>query len=560
MKFCAFACARAAALALGLSAVAALPARAGGVCPGPDSLAPEQWHDQHIWQALARRHYVIGTIRVHVAQVYELDRPGENLWFMPIADALHIKTHPKVVRDQLLFQPGDRVDPRVIYETERHLRGLIYLRASDIVPVGCRDGRVDVDVNVKDAWTLKPEVTFKRIGGQNIVNFRVTDENFFGSGKTISLGHVNSTQRSDNYLSYLDPALAGSRWQLFASADNLSDGSSHAFAINRPFFEDTTPWAGGANWFDQTSDVNFYNATERAYAAADHTHQLSLSWKKLIAWDGISGWRAGARYLDESYRYGPLVAYNPAVRAAPALPDRTFRGVQGTLSFFQDRYASFQNLRLVHRPEDYNLGWSATAALGYFPTRLGSSSDAWIGSLEVGAGTTLPGAGLLLWHANLSGRHARGAWRNAAGNAGITFYNQAFSGQTLVAHAAYDWRLRPDPETQLYLGGLRGLRGYPNYFRTGNRSWRLTLADRFATSTVIYQTFQLGYVAFVDSGRIDQLDGGWSRVFTDVGGGLRLGNLRGSFGTTIYLTVAVPLVKTPRTSPYQIVVGDVIDF
>lgn len=537
-------------------------ATAAGACPAPRAgHPPPRWRGQYRWQALEAAHYRIGAIHVHVAQVYELDKPRENTWYARIADALHIRTHANVVRNQLLFASGDPVRASLIYQTERRLRRLSYLRRVAITPGACNGGRVAVNVEVKDAWTLKPEITFKRVGGQNIVNFRLKDENLFGFGKTVEFGHIHGTQRDENYVSYIDPAVAGSRWQLSAGAANLSDGFSRALSLNRPFVTDRTPWAGGAGFLDQKADVNFYNRGHRAWSAADMTRQLTLSWSRLIAFDGVNGWRAGARYIDESYRYGPLVAVDPALRPPPALSDRQFRGVQGTLSFFQDRYANFHDLKLVDRVEDYNLGWTGSAALGYFPTAFGSSTGAWIGGLAATYGARLPWQSVLFVNAGAGGRRARGAWRGAYADTEFTFYNHAFANQTLVAHFTFDWQLRPDPEDQLYLGGLTGLRGYPNYFRAGERRWLLTLADRIDTGIDIWQTLRLGYVAFFDAGRIDAPGaGGWSRTFSDIGGGLRFGNLRGAFASVIYVTAAVPLVRPDGISAYQIVVGDVVDF
>lgn len=537
-------------------------ARAAQNCPVPPANHPSaRWRNQYVWRALARRHYTIGQIRIHVAQVYDLNKPGEDAWYSRLADALHIKTRPGVVRDQLLFQSGDPVRAPLIYQTERRLRSYKFLRKADIVPVACHDGRVDVDVNVKDSWTLKPEVAYERIGGQNIVSFQLKDENLFGLGKTIALGHIHGTQRDENYASYFDPALAGSRWQLLASASNLSDGYGRQLSINRPFFADATAWSGGASFLTQQADVNFYNDGKQAWVASDQTRQVSLSWQHLVAWDGVSGLRAGVRYIDEAWRYGPLIPRAPRLRPRPALPDRQFRGLQGTLNFFQDRYATFYNMAQIGRAEDYNLGWTASAAAGFFPTSFGSSSDAWIGGLGATYGTRLPWDGAVFVSAGVGGRHARGAWRGSYGDLGATWYDQTFDRQTLVAHVTADWQLRPDPEDQLYLGGLAGLRGYPNYFRAGDRRWTLTLEDRIFTTTTFVNTFKLGYVAFLDAGRIDQPGGqGWSRIFSDVGGGLRFGNARGAFDNVIYLTVAVPLVRTTETSRYQIVIGDIVNF
>ncbi|HET7369862.1 MAG TPA: hypothetical protein VFK45_03375 [Gammaproteobacteria bacterium] len=531
-------------------------------CPAPPADHPQaRWHNQYRWEALAAWHYRIGDIRIHVAPIYDLTDPDEDAWYARTVDTLHVPTRDGTIREQLLFRPGEPVNASRVYQTERRLRGLGFLQSVAIAPASCHGNVVDVDVDVKDAWTLKPEISFTRIGGDNIVQFEIEEENLLGYGKSISIGHLHGTQRDQNYVNYFDPALAGSRWQLFASLASLSDGFSRGISLERPFFANTTRWSAGASFLSQQTDVNFYDHGERAWSAIDRTRQLSLSWRHLVAWDGVSGWRIGARYIDESFRYGALTAIEPTLRPQPGLPDREFRGLQATVSFFQDRYATFHNLRLVGRAEDYNLGWTASAAFGYFPTAWGSSTDAWIGGVSATYGRRLPADSVLFFGGGFGGRYTRGAWRGSHAGISTTWYNQHFGSHTLVAHLDADWRLRADPEDQLYLGGLAGLRGYPNYFRAGDRRWQFTFEDRILTSSFVLETFQVGYVFFVDAGQMDRLGGrGWSPVFSDIGGGLRFGNTRFSFANVIYVTVAVPLVRRSEAGGYQILIGDVINF
>ncbi|HET7370413.1 MAG TPA: hypothetical protein VFK45_06200, partial [Gammaproteobacteria bacterium] len=173
-------------LVMTLLIATALPALAAP-CPAPPANhPPARWHHQYLWEALATRQYVVGDIRIHVAPIYNLSDPDEDAWYAHTVDALHVPTHDQTVRDQLLFRSGEPVRASLIYQTERRLRDLEFLQRVTITPAGCHDNRVDVDVNVKDAWTLKPEISFTRIGGDNIVQFELEEENLLGYGKTIA--------------------------------------------------------------------------------------------------------------------------------------------------------------------------------------------------------------------------------------------------------------------------------------------------------------------------------------------------------------------------------------
>ena len=52
-----------------------------------------------------------------------------------------------------------------------------------------RDGVVDVEVVTQDTWTLKPEVSFGRQGGQNRSSFGIEERNLFGTGAQLGLGY-----------------------------------------------------------------------------------------------------------------------------------------------------------------------------------------------------------------------------------------------------------------------------------------------------------------------------------------------------------------------------------
>ena len=151
--------------------------------------------------------------------------------------------------------------------------------------------------------------------------------------------------------------------------------------------------------------------------------------------------------------------------------------------------------------------------------------------------------------------------RNLLSNLTLTAYNQDLPWQTLVAHVQWDAVLRPDPESYLYIGGLQGLRGYPNYFAIGDRRWQATFADRIVTPWELWSLLQVGFVGFVDMAQIRQLSPPvWSPAYSDVGLGLRFGITRSAFSNTVFVTLAWPLRGGPGVHGHEIVVGNIINF
>src|SRR5437764_8155674 len=65
---------------------------------------------------------VIGEIRVETHNIFDLSDPQESGTGYRLANALHIKTRPELIRRSLLFKSGDRISVRLIEETERLIR------------------------------------------------------------------------------------------------------------------------------------------------------------------------------------------------------------------------------------------------------------------------------------------------------------------------------------------------------------------------------------------------------------------------------------------------------
>lgn len=532
-------------------------------CPVPQG-APgsERWAGQRVWQTLARDGFRIGKIEIEVENVFAPGEPAYQSWYAQAANAIHIKTRPGTVRSLLLFTSGDPVKPRVIYTTLRRLRAQTFVRAATITPASCSDDhKVAVRVRVKDAWTLEASASFSHVGGGTLFSVQVAQENFLGLGKKVKVGYTSNPRRSGYTFLYQDPAIAGSRWRMFAAYRALSDGYSKELDVGRPFHKNTDPWATELHYLDERTDLTFYNHARPAWRVSHRVRRFQWSAARLLSFSHDTGYRMGLALLYRDHDYGPLQSLRPRLLPAPTLRPRKFVGPAITWQMFQNKFASYKNLRRIGRTEDYNLGWNIGAYLGYYATALGSTASAWFGGLNASYGAQLPYATLVLFSASARGRHRHGEIRDLVTRVTATFYNQTFPLQTLVAHGRLNVRVHPDPESLLYLGGLGGLRGYPNFFLIGDRRWTAVFADRIVTPWEVGGLFRIGFVGYFEMGSVHRLrPSSWSRVYADVGLGLRVGNLKGSSSQVIYFTIAKPLVDARQVPGYQIVIGSVITF
>ena len=535
---------------------------AAAACPPPAGIANPRWPGEAEWLAIQRAGLRYGAIHVEVDNVYHLANPRENVWYTRTADFLHIRTRDWVVDHLLLLAPGQPVDAQQVYEAIRHLREQTFIRGAGITPIDCENGTVKVRVDVRDAWTLKIDTRFARAGNANQWRFKLEDSNFLGTGRTLAIGRQKTLERSMNVLEYLDPTLANSDWTMAAYYEDLSDGKFESLALAKPFLLDTTPWGADVTAINQRLNLGFYNRGVQAWYLPQRERMFQADWQKLLDFNGETALRAGVVMDYEHYTYGPPVVVSTGELPPPAAYPRTLAGIGPIISIHQDHYASFENLREVERAEDYNLGWDLSAQALYDATAFGASANGPNVSVTASKGFEPFQKWLVLADGSLMARRDGGSWRNEAFNAEATAYGQPWRRQTLVFHVDYASLLHPDPENRLYIGGFQALRGYPNFYATGTRRVRVTIADRIATPMVWFHTFQIGFVVFNDDAIIDRSAGqGWSPWYSSVGAGFRIGNLRGSFNRVLYFTVAEPLRSDlgVRRRP-QIVVGNVLTF
>jgi len=167
---------------------------------------------------------VVGEIKLRKLNVFDLSNEEENNWLYRLANRLHIVTRDRVIRGQLLFEPGEQYDQRLFEETERILRRNRYLYDANIETTLRKDGVVDVVVVTKDVWTLGPDLSLSRKGGEN--------------KSQIGIEESNSFEFSDRHL--------GHSWvSMYLQIADNSDGETSQFSLVRPFYALDARWSAG---------------------------------------------------------------------------------------------------------------------------------------------------------------------------------------------------------------------------------------------------------------------------------------------------------------------------
>jgi hypothetical protein len=503
---------------------------------------------------LERLGAVIGEVFVYNENIFDLADPRENKQLYRLANKLHIRTKPHVIRQQLLFKSGDPYSQRLIDESARILRSARYLYDASIRPVAFKDGRVDLAVTTRDVWTLNPGLSFSRKGGENTTGVELEELNLLGTGTDLELSHVSGVDRDSTLLEYKDRHVFDSWVRVRAAYADLSDGSFSAVEVERPFYALDSRWTAGVLLQDDEHIEPLYDLGKVVEEFDSHQKFASAFW----GWsDGLRNgwvrrWRVGATY-DES-EFSEIPGSIP-----PTFVPQNRKLVYPWLGFelVQNDFDKFRNHDQIGRTEDFHLGARLSALLGYADRAYGADRSALIFSARATHGSGSGDRSALLLSGALEGRLESGELRNTVLDTAARYYVRQSERRLFFTTFEASVGRALDLDTQILLGGDNGLRGYPLRYQAGEARALLTVEQRYFTDWYPFRLVRVGAAAFFDVGRTwgeSPVSTSSRGLLKDVGIGLRFGNSRSGLGNIIHVDLAFPLDGDSSIEDVQILV------
>jgi hypothetical protein len=500
---------------------------------------------------------VIGEVRIANRNIFDLADEKENGILYRAANALHIQTRASVIRRQLLFKPGERVSVRLIEETERLMRSNRIFYDVSIVPVGYRDGVVDIEVRTRDTWTLEPGVSASRAGGVNKTGWSVRDTNALGTGVLIGANRSTDADRSTILYRVSLPHAFDGWTAIDYSHSRLSDGQSNAMSIARPFYALDTRWAAG---FSTSTDTRIDSLFSNGAKVAQFRHSQESAeafggWSAGLVNQWTHRYSVGLSYQKDTYNEEPDLPAPVSPLQIP--PDQTLVSPFFRYELVHDNYEKVKNRDLIERPEYFAMGTQSGIQLGRSLTGLGSTQNLWLYSASASDGFRLPSNQVLLGSASVSGQTGYAPLDRQLASGSIRFYGHPDSRTLAFASLSGDTLRDPTSSSQLVLGGDTGLRGYPRNYQTGDRRVLLNVEERVYTDWYPFRLIRVGAAAFYDRGRAwggpgeSPSSAGW---LSNVGFGLRFLSTRSSFGNVLHVDFAFPLNRDPNIKSFQFLV------
>ncbi len=203
----------------------------------------------------------IANIRIKKLEVFgtSIHDTTKNVdsWAINLANDLHSYTRSRIIKNNVFFEVGDVVDPDLLTDSERVLRGLPYVKDARIYILS-REGEDDVEVLIviKDIWSISGEISYSSLSSFDLA---VIDKNFLGLGQelrneflydngfTPKVGYSGTYSINNIYKTFITGEL------YFASSEPLDRIGGRLY---RNFITPETKYAGGLTIIKERRKLN----------------------------------------------------------------------------------------------------------------------------------------------------------------------------------------------------------------------------------------------------------------------------------------------------------------
>ncbi|NIP58728.1 MAG: BamA/TamA family outer membrane protein [Gemmatimonadetes bacterium] len=521
----------------------------------------------------------ITSVVVDNNSIFDLGEMEEDVsfrWLYSLMNTLHMDTNENFVRNELLFEEGDCLDPLALEESERILRAYEFIARVEIFDEPAADGGRRVVVETQDEWTTELDVRLAFDEGFRLEGVELTEENFLGRGMFTGFFFFERRERRDLGVFFETPRLFSTRWDARFSAGKTRVGNFFNQALVFPFVGEVGRVAARQRYSYRES-LFPYSIPESAGSPYSHVlvpfqeRDVELTLARRLGRPGNLtifgvGFLRETLSFDEfpgdvevSGRDGDFDETQPAGPAETAavagqVTNTTISRVNLLFGQRNLRFVQRSDLDLMRGVQDVRLGTDVNLTVGRSLGDIASGGrdapeDVYT-RLRAFAGWE-PGRWLLNADLNAEARNifsgpAEGqGWRDILGEFDAYTYWRptALPDHTLFGRfsASGGWStVRP---FQLTLGGRTAVRGFSESDFPGNRRLVVSVEDRFYLGWPAPDLFDLGMTFFADAGKIWAGDVPYGETVpwqASLGAGLRL-EFPSQSRNTLRIDLAVPV-------------------
>ena len=292
--------------------------------------------------------------------------------FERAANKIHTKSNLKTIQKLLLFKVGDAVDPEIIYENERIIRSLSYIKEVNIILIqdSVYTGFVKVHILIKDRFSFG--VT-GNVNGIQSAAFEIYNNNIFGVGHEIAFvfaGHVNKQPYLGTETYYKIKNIRGTFVDMSFGYLNTYKSEGFKFNLNKPFITTSIKWGYGAtgmrmfrtNWIFQNDPVYSELPMDLTYYGAwgGHSFQVKQNQPENAQIVLSAGFNSQKFYKRPNFESGSMSYF----------ANRTF--LLSSLTFTQRRFVQDELVYSYGITEDIPEGFKNEIVYGYDVNEFGN--------------------------------------------------------------------------------------------------------------------------------------------------------------------------------------------
>ncbi len=472
----------------------AFPIRAENTGTNPDLIQPVN----------ADRNLIIDSIVIDNRNIFDTNDPHYKHLIFRYANKFHAITRQKVVKRELLFKTGDVYPDDLVEETARNLRNRLSLYDAWIETDTLPSGKLIVRVVTIDEWSLSVGPNFSREGNKNQFELTITERNLLGRNQYISTGYfLKESEKDYENVHFIDNKLWGKSFALDLYHTSNPKNKTNWLILSKPFYHLNQRFSYYLSFNYADKDNEIYRDTLKIGSTASLGDEFDLgvsfrtgSYKNKIEYFTRFAYKYinsnGVNYFSEDPMDSMTVNSNIPNDTAYHLIDIGIK--TSFLNFTKQKH--IDGMGYI---EDFNLGQVLSLSIGraFKPYYNDYLYD--IITLNLWHGFS-PGNNIIYVAYNRKHWFFNSSQLRKLSNMSLLFYNHSLDFVTLALHSSYysDWRA--DQSESLRLGGVNGIRGYNEYFKTGDRQMVINSEMRFFTGLEILAV-KIGSTIFVDAGR-----------------------------------------------------------
>ncbi len=502
---------------------------------------------------------VIRSIRVNRYNVFDPNNPDEQNSLFSWLNSIHIVTKEQVVRDILHFTEGDPYQLVNQQGSERHLRGSKYIYDARIRPLRLCGNQMDVEVTTRDLWSLTPSLNFSRTGGKSKQRVAISDSNFLGTGKHLTLARSKEDNTTDLFFGYRDPNILGTKRKAEIELSDNSDGYRQFISLQLPFYSLGSTHSYG---FDFNNEKRLDPIYHQTILSSEFNHKLQQA---NVFWGLSEGyinkqsirWRYGLTYTKDQFETTQL---HHLMDTLPV--NRTLFYPWLGIELLEDRFSKLENYHSMRRTEDINLGRHIKASIGYSDRSLSRDHSAIVIKSYYKNAIKMDQQ-LIDFQGSF-----RTLWQTKAGKIEdllfkltTNYYNFYDDKWVFFTSLTLNYSKNLTKDKQLFLGGDTGLRGYPLRHLEAQQTALLSIEQRYYTDQYWFNLVRVGAAAYFDIGRawhnehhptFNQYNA--HQWLSNIGIGLRLTPTRADANHVVHVDLAFPLNSSENIDNMQLII------